>query len=106
MKFLDAITEALAIVQSGGRMRLVIVLPTAAAAVFYSALANAYSQEEVNIFAPPGNEVVEKPGVGSIKAVSAEMKTGAPTDGAMQTPHATAPGPNGTNQPAAPEIVK
>ncbi|MFM0234002.1 hypothetical protein [Paraburkholderia sediminicola] len=88
-------------------MQLVIALPIVAAAFMYSTLANAYSQEEVNAFAPTDSEVAaQKLVVGPMNAKNAEIRADHHAGGAMPSQHATGPETTGSKQLPAPETAK
>ncbi|MDR6472183.1 hypothetical protein J2777_005924 [Paraburkholderia graminis] len=71
-------------------MRLIIASPTVAAAFMYSTLANAYSQEEVNVFAPTDSMAgSQNQGAGTLNAKSVESRPEAGGNEAMPSHNPT-----------------
>ncbi|MCP2088904.1 UNVERIFIED_ORG: hypothetical protein J2Y81_004991 [Paraburkholderia sediminicola] len=88
-------------------MQLVIALPMVAAAFMFSTLANAYSQEEVNVFAPTDSEVAaQKLVVSPMNAKNVENRADNHAGGATPSQHATGPETTGSKQLPAPETAK
>ena len=88
-------------------MQLVIALPMVAAAFMFSTLANAYSQEEVNVFAPTDSEVAaQKLVVSPMNAKNVENRADNHAGGATPSQHATGLETTGSKQLPAPETAK
>ena len=88
-------------------MQLVIALPMVAAAFMFSTLANAYSQEEVNVFAPTDSEAAaQKLVVSPMNAKNVENRADNHAGGATPSQHATGLETTGSKQLPAPETAK
>ena len=88
-------------------MQLVIASPIVAAAFMYSTLANAYSQEEVNVIAPTDSEVAaQKLVVVPMNAKNVENRADNHAGGATPSQHATGLETTGSKQLPAPETAK